>query len=107
MKNNFFSMLLISFLVIGFTSVGWSKVIVTTESELPRDCVSIGYFEADAGYGKSQDGVRIALYRALKKASEAGASHAVVKQLDHGISSLNGYSLIEGFICPQEKELVY
>lgn len=100
MKNNFFSILFISFLVIGFTSVGWSKVILITEPELPQDCVSIGYFEADAGYGKSLDGVRIALYRALKKASEAGASHAVVKKLDRGISSQDGYSLVEGFSCP-------
>jgi len=107
MKNNFFSILLVSFAVMGFSSMGWSKVIVTTESELSRDCASIGYFEGDAGYGKSLDGVRIALYKSLKKASMAGASHAVVKRLDRGLSSQDGYSLVEGFTCPQDNKLIY
>ncbi len=103
MKNSIVKKLAISFLVLGLSPLSWGKVTVVTPSELPENCVSIGMFESDAGYGKSLDGPRIALYRALKKASNAGACHAVVVELNRGPSDLNGYSRVEGFSCPEEK----
>jgi len=102
MKNTITGKLMISLLVIGLSPLSWGKIMVVTPSELPENCTSIGLFEGDAGYGKSMDGIRIALYRALKAASKAGACHAIVKKLNRGLSSQDGYSLVEGFTCPDE-----
>ncbi len=102
MKNTIVGKLVISLLVIGLSPLSWGKVTVVTPSELPENCVSVGMFESNAGYGKSLDGPRVALYRALKKASNAGACHAIVKEINRGPSDQNGYSLVEGFSCPEE-----
>ena len=103
MKMNIIGKLVISLLVLGLSPLSWGEIIVVTPSELSENCISIGLFEGDAGYGKSLDGPRIALYRALEKASNAGACHAVVIELNRGLSDVSGYSLVEGFSCPEEK----
>lgn len=102
MQNQILRNLLVASSIIGFTSAGWGQVKVVSEKELSKDCSSIGYFESNAGYGRSLNGPQVALYRALKKASNAGASHAVVKELNRGSTDQNGYSLVEGFTCTED-----
>lgn len=99
MKNNAYKNLAISILIFMATPMSWGEIFVVTEPEVPLNCASIGIFEGNAGYGKTLGGEKIALHKALDAASKAGASYAVVQEVNRGLSDQGGYSVVEGFIC--------
>lgn len=82
-----------------FASISWAGVKIVDDSEISADCLKIGKFEGNHGYGRSLDGERIALYKAKKAATEAGASHAVIIELNRGISDQGGHAIIEAYKC--------
>ncbi|HEY8270536.1 MAG TPA: hypothetical protein VIG33_06575 [Pseudobdellovibrionaceae bacterium] len=89
----------LSLTIITLTSLSWGHTRLPLESEIAPDCVNLGYFEGTAGYGKSLDGRRIALYRAQRAAAEAGANFTIVLQLDRGLSDQGGYCLLKAYHC--------
>lgn len=84
----------------GFSSLSFGAIEIVKDSEITSACHALGYFEGNAGYGKSMDGKRVALYRAKKKAEKAGANVAVIKTLNGGASGMNGYCLLKAYHCP-------
>ena len=86
--------------VVALSSVGQAAVEIVKEKQISAACHSLGLFEGNAGYGKSMDGKRVALYRATKKAEKAGANKAVIKTLNGGSSGLGGYCVLKAYHCP-------
>lgn len=78
-----------------------AEVTVVDQENLPQGCQDLGKFEGTPGYGKQLDGKRIALFRAKKKAEDAGANYAVVIELNGGPSGLSGYCQLVGYRCPE------
>lgn len=103
MNKKHLKLLGISFLMTFLASLSWGHVKILHESALAKNCTKIGYFEGDAGYGKSLDGKRIALYRAQRAAALAGANSAILIELDRGITDMGGYCLLEAYHCPNHK----
>ncbi|MEY4615339.1 MAG: hypothetical protein RJB66_299 [Pseudomonadota bacterium] len=86
--------------ILGFATVSFGAVEIVKDSAITSACHSVGLFEGNAGYGKSMDGTRVALYRAKKKAEKAGANTVVIKTLNRGTSGLGGYCVLKAYHCP-------
>lgn len=99
--KNMFAKAITTAAIIAFSSIGHGAVEIVKDSQITSSCHSLGLFEGNAGYGKSLDGKRVALYRAKKKAEKAGANKAVIKTLNGGASGLGGYCVLKGYHCPE------